>query len=302
MEQMVIDRNLISALINPKDTENKWVYDLPEEIYHADKTAVNSSSLKWIDRSPAAFYKAFVKGEKPEANKSMKYGKLAHMAILEGKLFRERHIVLPDFGDMRSSKNRDKKKDYIAEVTQSFTNAVFVVQDEFDHIMDTIDSLMSHQEALRLLSNGAAEVTGYFICPITGIRKRIRLDFLSYNLHCLVDVKTTRDIQWESLRKTFEALRYDFQFSNYDHGIEVISKKRPEFTAVIAIDNQFPYEVEVYEVDEMYKLTGKYEYEKASMKLLECINKMEFPKANKETICTEMSPWMFKKYQALGVL
>lgn len=299
---MELNKQLLLNLFGPADFENKWVYDLGKEEYHADKTAINSSSLKWMLKSPNAFYRSFFEGRHKEPTESMKYGTLCHMAILEGRKFKERHIVIPDFGDQRTKINKEKKKTFLDEVSQSVENPVFVEQDDFDKIIDSIDALLSHKEASKLLSNGVAEVTGYFICPITGLRKKMQIDFLSYNVHCQVDVKTTKETEWEFFRRSFESYRYDFQMAFYDHGIEVITKKAPEHTAIVAIDNQFPYEVEVYEVDEMYKLTGKYDYIKCSEKLKECILKNDFQRKNKEIMFTEMSHWMKQKYQLLGVL
>ena len=299
---MELNKELLLNLFGPEDYENRWVLDLPEEDYHKRKTEINSSSLKWMLDSPNAFYRCFVQNYKKKQTESMNYGKLCHMAILEGKRFQERHIVIPDFGDLRKTINKQGKTAFVEEKLALYPDAVFLDEDDFDTIMSSIDALLSHTHASKLLSNGAPEVTGFYRDPITGLLLRSRIDFLSYNLNCQVDIKTTRETRWESFRRSFEGLRYDFQMAMYDESIFQINKTKPNHTVNITIDNQFPYEVEVYEIDEEYKLTGAYEYRNALDKLKIAIDTMSFPRKNKEIIFTEMSPWMRQRYQLLGVI
>lgn len=265
----------MTLLIDPA-FKPEWRENVPEEVYHADKTAVNSSSLRKILKSPASF-KASFWGEKQEPTDAMKFGTLVHQAILEGPKFRERYVVAPEFmgftkdgrPSAQSAEAKRKKAEWYAE--QEMMQRLVVTQEEMDKLMGMIDSVVNHKDAFSLLKNCVTEVSGYFACPKTGILNRIRVDALERNLNALIDVKTTTDCSIEAFSKTIWNYRYDFQMAQYGIGTEIISGKKMEFHAFIAIEKEPPYEVAVYVADEGLMSKGAEDYHKAMAKLAECI-------------------------------
>lgn len=281
----------------PEDYVAHWRPDMPEEQYHSDKTAFNSSSLKKMLRSPKAFYYDFFLGNKEEASPSMKFGTIAHKVILEGSKFVSRYVVQPDLGDMRSSKNREARDAWRSEQAP---DAIIVTQDERDRLFMMIDSILGHSEAFELLKSGVPESTGYWRDPETGLHLRMRCDFISSNLNALVDIKTTRDCQWYEFRRSVEDLRYDFQMMMYDSGIYQITKEKPQHRAWLAIESKAPFEVAVYEVPPEYESTGTFACKRVLRSLNECIKQNVWRQRQFEIEYGEMSPWFFERHEKEG--
>lgn len=286
------------AIFAPEDFKPNWIENLPDEVYHADRTAVNSSSLKAMAKSARAFHGAFFSGRIKEPTDAMKFGTLAHLAILQGAKFRDRYIVQPDFGDMRSSKNRASRDAWLAEVPPTH---FVVTEDERDDLFGMIDSVLSHERAFALLSKGSPEIAGYWRDAATGIRLRMKADFISFDLGALVDVKTTRDCRWPEFRRSVESLRYDIQMAMYADGTSIISGKPTEHKVWLAIEHTFPYEVACHEVPPQYELTGNYEYRSALQRVKRCVELNEWPQGQPDIEFGEMSAWFYRGYELKGV-
>lgn len=291
-----IDPGVIFA---PDDYVNHWNDIISDKDYHADRTAINSSSLKWMIKSAHAFYGVFFLNQGREPTEAMKFGTLAHMAMLEGAKFRDRYIIVPDFGDLRSSKNRAERQRFLNDLP---AKAIPVDKEDRERLLAMIDSTLSHPEASRLLSNGKPEVTGYWRDPETGLRMRMKADFLPFNLSSLIDVKTTQDSTWEAFRKSVESpkIRMDVQMAMYEDGIEKITGVRPETSAWLAVESVFPYEVACHEVPPQYKQSGDYEYQRCKRRIAECAKSNLWPQAQTEIEMAEMSPWFFNNYMIKG--
>jgi len=285
--------------------ENRWAENLSEEEYHADKTAVNSSSLKEMIRSPAAYYDAYVNGKKP--TKAMKFGTLAHMAILEGDKFRSRYVVEPVFQGMtqngimseRSKVALQKKAEWYQSLPQGTT---VVTKEELDMLLRMIDSMVNNKDAFEILSKGKAEAKGYFVDEETGLKCRFMADFISFNLNALVDIKTTTDCKWEKFRSSVEELRYDVQMAMYEQGVKAITGKSSDHRLWLTIETVRNFECRVHEVDPMYDETGLYEYRYCMKRLSDCIKENKFPQGQVLIEYGQPSFWFKQEYQLKGVL
>lgn len=68
--------------------------DVPNEIYHGDRTAVSSSGLKLLLRSPAHFVAG--QGASEETTAALEFGTALHTALLEPEKYREQYVTKPD--------------------------------------------------------------------------------------------------------------------------------------------------------------------------------------------------------------
>lgn len=274
-----------------RDFAPHWKEEQKNEDYHADKSAVSSSGLRQIEKSPATFYQNFFL-RLPEAEKKSKaktIGTLCHQAILEGSKFLENFVLMPDFGDMRSSKNREARDEWLATVE----GKTVVKQDELDVIKGTIEAIVNHEGAFNLLKDGKTEISGYYADPETGILCRIRPDFLSFNLMALVDVKTTIDCSREGFAKSIWNYRYDFQLAMYSEGIKQITGKEVDYPAFIAVEKEPPYEVAVYIADKEMIDKGREDYRKSLLTLKACLDTDTFPKYQSKIEEISLPRWAF---------
>ena len=74
--------------------------DIPNEVYHADRSCVSTSGLKQILRSPA-HYQAYLAGANRKETPAMFLGTATHSRLLEPALFEQEYVVAP-IGDKRS--------------------------------------------------------------------------------------------------------------------------------------------------------------------------------------------------------
>jgi hypothetical protein len=95
----------------------------------------------------------------------MDFGNLVHMAALEPGKFRDRLVVEPKFTgktkdgkeSAQSGEAKAKREAWHAKVRK---DQVIVSEDDMETIVEIVDNLMNHPQALELLSGGRAEGWG----------------------------------------------------------------------------------------------------------------------------------------------
>lgn len=223
-------------------------YDESFESYLSDKTCISSSGLKKILESPLHFLWSAVEQQEEDGDEPahFRFGRAVHMAILEPGRFRESYIVQPDFGAMQSIKNREKRDAWKNGLP---ADATILKQNELDDLQNMIESLMAHPQAANFFRTGKPEVTGRFTHKETGIRCRIRPDYISYTPDgglYIFDIKTTRMDNKALFASDAAKRKYHLQLAFYRYGMAQITGKPPEAVALVAMEKTPPYSVWVY--------------------------------------------------------
>lgn len=305
MDNQEVKKVDVDAIFAPEDYVAHWDDSVPDEQYHADKTAVNYSSLKKMDKSPKAFYASYFLGKNEEPTEAMKFGTLAHMAILQGSKFKDAYVVMPEFMGLTldgkpSAQSKDAKQKRAAWLADQPPETIITTIEDRDRLFSMIDSILSHRQAHDLLKNGKPEIAGYWRDPETGLRCRMKLDFLPFNVSALLDLKTTQDSLWEEFRRSVESLRYDIQIAMYSEGVKQITGIEPEHKMWMAVESKMPFEVACYEVPPQYEATGKFDLRNCLRQIAECAKAKQWPQRQAEVEYGDMSPWFFKKYELKG--
>ena len=108
--------------------------------------------------------------------------------------------------------------------------------------------------AKDLLTEGTPELSVWFDDPITGLRCKIRPDFLRDD-DVIIDLKSTKDGSPKGFFWEIKRWGYNYQAAFYTRGINLayaaagVDRKAKAFI-VIAIENFPPYEVAVYMITE----------------------------------------------------
>lgn len=236
---------------------DELTYDESFDSYLGDKTCVSSSGLKKILESPLHFLWQQTEPESSEDELEpahFRIGRAAHMMVMEPAKFRDMHIVVPEFTgytkDGRESPNskeaKDKKKAWLDKLPPG---ALFLTQKELEDLTGMVESLMSHPQASAFFKNGKPEVTGRFTHRPTGIRCRIRPDYISYTPDgglYIFDIKTTRMDNKALFASDAAKRRYHLQLAFYRYGMAQIIGKQPEAVALVAMEKTAPYSTWVY--------------------------------------------------------
>jgi hypothetical protein len=240
------------------------VRDLPFDDYMA-VDAVSSSQLRYLaeGNTLAHLKAAFIEKKIKKNSKALDFGRNAHLIILEPRKFQQKHLVMPDFGAMQSSINRKKRDDWLAKLPK---DVIPVSEADVEKLSGMMNQLLKHKIICNILSEGAAEVSIFWVDKATGLRCKARADFLAIMRKALVDYKTTRDAFHDEFTKDFSNHGYAIQLSHYKaacvaNGIEI------EDVLCVAQESEYPYLPIVYSVDPQYLEDGEARRSASMMKI-----------------------------------
>ena len=270
-----------------------WDDTLTNEEYHSDRSAVSSSSLKLvIEKSPKTFLLSHNGKLKSENKAHFRIGTAVHMAILEPALFQKSFVMQPEFSGTGS---RAAKAEWIES---QLPGAVILKEDEYNDLQEIINSVLSHQDACNILKNGKTEQTGYYRDPDTGIKCRIRPDFVHFGHLAMVDVKTTTDVRASEFMKSIWNYRYDFQLAMYSEGFQIISGKKIQYPLILAVEKKQPFECALYLADEKMMEKGLNDYRISLQRLKQCIDENMFDSYQKKIQPIGLPAWALKQGEA----
>jgi hypothetical protein len=260
------NQNIVRPEIVAPDFVNRWEEGLSHEAYHEDRTAMSSSMLRTIvKQSPKHLIQSLAgvldeEEEQQDEKKHYKFGRIAHAALLEPARFLSSYAIMPEFTGLtkegkissQSGEARDKKKAWLKKQPPE---TMIVTSEEYEMLMGSVESILSHETARNLLKNGRAEVTGYFRDPITGLKCKIRPDFLTPdpdnpNLLHVVDFKTSRDSSMGLFSKAMNDYMYHVQLAFYCYGVKQITGQDPVSATFIVCEKKAPYDASVYILEE----------------------------------------------------
>lgn len=226
---------------------NVYIKEESNKEYHGSG-AISRSSLAWLKRTPA-YYKW--KKENPElvVSPDLVFGAAFHKWVLEQDTFGEEFIVMPNF-DKRTKKGKDAYA-YFLEVSQG---RFVITQDEFDTILAMEKSLMDNELASALLEKGDKEKSIYWQDKLTKIECKCRPDVLRRikNRAIIVDLKSCRNADTNSVVKDFFKFSYDLQSGMYREGVSVayeIKKSNIDFIFLF-VEKTPPHLVNIVQVSE----------------------------------------------------
>lgn len=230
-----------------------WVPDLDEDTYHADKTALNSSSGKHALVSAALFKQEFwFPNNKETAAKRL--GKFTHAALLEEERFRRSLAIIPEFSGTGMKAAKQKWQ-------ETYKDAIQIDQEELDLVDGMIASIKKHS-VMNLLGICQKELSGYYRDPQTSLRCRIRVDAYSPQLDTLLDFKTTDDASVESFTYDADKYNYALQLAMYRAGIEIIEGRPVKRCLILTVSKKPPHPVVLYEATDNFLASGAIDYRK----------------------------------------
>ncbi len=282
MESKQIDPKSLYA---PEGFKAHWAPELEHEQYHADKSAVGSSSLVTLMNSPKAFYEGHFLGKQKAETNDMRIGRIIHMALLEGAKFRDRYRVEPVFqgytqkGELTTNPNakevKEKKAAWHADLP---AGTVVVTEEELEDLTGMIKGIYEHEQGRHVFTGGIPEMAGYYVDPRTGIKMKIMPDFRSEDLFMVTDFKTAVTTDRRLFGSKAFSFRYELRIWMYAYGISIIENKpMPKNLFFMVTEKKWPYESAVFYVTEEQKIQAQYDYNKAMDKLKHCIDTNTWP-------------------------
>lgn len=235
---------------------------MTNEQYHAD-ASISKSGLDLMARSPAHYY------YKPfrESTRAMEVGTALHAAILEPDRYATSYIILNDVKDRRDA--------IYKQACAAVGSERVLVGKEADKVSGMQASINSNTSAMKILkSGGRSELSIFTTDPITGVKVKARLDFITDDLQVL-DVKKTQDLR--DFSKTIHNYRYHVQAAFYSDVYEWETGKKLKSFKFLAVEEEFPHANRIFIPDDEMMDVGRKIYRENLNTYAECLKSNSWP-------------------------
>lgn len=237
---------------------------LPADEYHADKTSVSSSGLRALlpPNCPAQF--KYDRDHPAAPKREFDLGHAAHRLVLgEGE-----EIVVTEWDDWRTKAAREERDEIRA------TGAVPLLTHEGEQVHAMADAIRRHPVAGPLFTpgTGRAELSLYWTDPETGVRCRVRPDWLKElpGLALCVDYKTAKDASPDGVSRAIRDRAYHQQDALYVDGIWAVLDPQDVRFVFVFQSKTPPYLVTVRELADQDRDIGRARNARALRIYAEC--------------------------------
>ena len=250
----------------------KVIDGLSADDYHRDTTSISSSGLRALlaPGCPAQF--KYDRDNPPARKREFDLGHAAHKLVLgEGE-----EIVVTEWDDWRTKAAREQRDAIRAR------GAVPLLFHEGEQVQAMADAIRQHPQAGPLFTpgNGIAERSIYWTHPATGVRVRVRPDWLIVrpDVTLVVDLKTAADASPDGFSKAIENYSYHQQGALYLDGVEAagLAPEGARFLFVVQ-SKKAPYLITVRELKDQDQDIGRGRNEEALRRYAECVATDEWP-------------------------
>lgn len=241
--------------------------NMSNEDYHADKSAISSTSLKELLRSPMHFWHSQTA---PRVEKEhFRFGTAIHAYLLEQDRFLQEYVVTPEKGKTKASK----------EAYEEFLKAHpdcqhFVSESEMTMILGIADQVGNHASASELIKLGQAEQSFFWTDEETGILCKVRTDLLCVPF-AILDVKSTTNASPEAFQRDVAKFNYDLSAAMYQEGVYRVTGEKLDF-AWLAVEKEAPHGVALYNAEDFLE-TGYKKFRRALRLLKSCRESLQYP-------------------------
>ncbi|CAM0013097.1 exonuclease VIII [Vibrio phage K375] len=225
----------------------KYYLNMPNDIYHGS-AGDSKSSLDVFHEDP---YKYFHPKERKQT-RPMQLGSAIHAACLEPDVFNSEYILLPELKDRRQAEYK--------QAVKSFGEGKVFTNDDCKKITGMQKAVHANGEAHALLTApGYFEVSGFSRDPETGLLIRHRFDKLAFidGEWVGVDLKKTQGANQYKFSKSIWDYRYHVQDAIYSKGFENITNLELSSFKFIAVEEEYPHKVAVYELCDASRKIGQ---------------------------------------------
>jgi exodeoxyribonuclease VIII len=265
-----------------------WYTDISNEEYHSGP-GLSKTNLMGLLRSPA-HYKAPPKDETPQ----MIQGEAFHVYTLQRELFDKQFFVMPR-GVTRVHK---EGKALVAEAEAK--GKAVIPYEVFEQIKGMSDAIHAHPALAAMLSEGHAEVSGYWHHKdFPDILCKIRPDWIYTFRNLILDLKSTTDAR----EKPFTAISYDksyhIQAAYYTEGAKAITEVEHEFYFA-AVEREPPHGVVVYQAGQDMLIEGREKVGSALAVYHRCMEANSWPAYTTEMRLLGLPGWAKRRDMILG--
>ncbi|MGW2594831.1 PD-(D/E)XK nuclease-like domain-containing protein [Streptomyces sp. NPDC001515] len=255
----------MTATLEPPLTEAPVVIDgMPADDYHADRNSISSTGLRRLlaPGCPAQFKYDLDHPQPPK--KEFDLGHAAHLMVLgEGP-----ELEVIDAPDWKKVATRELRDTAYAE------GKVPLLTKDHEQVQAMAEAIRQHPLAGPLFQpgKGVAEQSIFWTDPATGVRCRIRPDWLKQlpGLTLCVDYKTIKSADPETVSKAIRDHGYHQQDAFYTDGIWAALQPEDVRFVFVFQSKTAPYLVTVRELTDQNRDIGRAKNERALRIYADC--------------------------------
>jgi len=223
------------------------IYTISNEEYHADKDSVSKTGLWKIWNSTPHHFRF---GEY-EDTEGQKFGRAAHVAVLEPNLFDKQFFRGPD-------DRRGAKWGAAVEIAASM-NKDCLVSHEYDDALRLRDALASAASVQSLLKGHPAIEQSAFWMDERHVQCRVRPDLYNHDSRVMVDLKATVSASPVEWCKRIGDYGYHLQEYMYRVGWEAASRGQHKVDQFVflCVEKTPPFAFAMYELKPRLRAEGE---------------------------------------------
>lgn len=249
------------------------------EEYHSDTRRCSRSQLVDFICSSNLYYRRHVERDpdwQQDETEDMRFGTRFHAIALEGRRYEDTVNLIPEHVLSDSGDRRGKAYQLWASITPDADSYRKPKECEAERkqVESMMKSLDSSPAAVALLGSpghpileGKSPVEVGIHWAFNGIEMRTRLDRL--NADCILDLKTARSCDLDSINNSLERDRYAIQAAFYTMAVEQLTGETLPFRFLFS-EKSTPFRTVVVEMDTAWIDAAREEVEAALVRLQRC--------------------------------
>lgn len=215
--------------------------------------ALNASKLKAVGVSPLYY---LWKQTQEDDTAPKQVGRASHAAIFEPERFKTDFIVWPE------KRNSNAWKAF----RDAHAHQEILTTAQRDAAVAIAAAIRQHPVAAPLLQHGKSETLVQWDDSRTGRPCKARVDWLG---GCLVDLKTTANLEQNAFARDAVKYEYPLQMAFYSDGVLAATGKRLP-VKMITIQNKPPHDLVVYDIPDEVLDEGRDRYRQLMEILVRC--------------------------------
>lgn len=271
-------------------------YEISNDEYHTGP-GISSSHLKPLIKS-AAHYQAWLQAPKKESPE-MALGSAVHTMVLEpDKFLLEYKIATTD----------DKRTKEYKQISEDNPGCTILTASQFETAKScaaSVNRAIAEDPNLAALfrNNALIEQAFYWTDPDSGVLCKVKPDVLA-GFGVIADLKTTRDVSFDSFQKSIVDYMYFLSAAFYIDGVKLALEQSgntellatfPTSFVLLAVESSAPYDVKPYYFDQASIEIGRRLYKQALKTYAECTRTGIWPGIDKSFSEIGLPNWFLYK-------
>lgn len=230
-----------------------------------------------------------------EPTRAMRLGRMIHMYLLEPDIFKKSYAFLPDkaneayknalftMADLQAKaeqfnaqlnlkiKKSGKKDEMIERLLEVDSKLLIwdrhvaeicegkeaITVENQGMLLEIFDAVKTHPFAMKLISSGIPEVSGYWHDDELDLKCKFRTDWINDKGY-IIEVKSTADARKKKFFYKIRDMRYDIGAAWYVRGYRKLMNKLPKGYVWMVVETKPPYSVALYSADESCLSAGEF--------------------------------------------